>query len=669
VSLNPEQEEVVNHGDGPLRVGAVAGAGKTTALVERVAHLVEKRGISPDRILLISFSRIARDEMSKRISKRLPSHQVDGSVRTFHSLALEIYKREIGQGNIDTTGLLWTKASQEAFRRLGLEPRKKALARFSSRVKSEMVPVDDAMSRLGLEHPKVREIALRTSAEPDAESISADDLISVFLLTEKIRRDEGIFHMGGLQTFVGFDDMLYESAMLLRENSSVRERWSARWKHILQDEAQDENMTQAFIAEALADQHRCYVVVGDPAQSIYGFRGSNPRHILEFDKIWAGAKTVFMHRNYRSCLEVIQVANNIIGNMPANSVLCDEDDLPMEMTCERKVHGVVHAHAFMTSVEEADAIAETIQARYDSNSAQFRDQAVLVRMNFMTCSVEMALARASIPYRLVSGSSFFETKEARMIAGMLRAALGTSSDKDLAANFSVPTFRGGKALTEKVLACVQPDDDHLAAGTRALSNAQLTDWQHMCLGSWVRFIQTVRDRIGAKKSASVVVRSIVESTELLDTKKTEAEESEDQSPKKTVETFMGLADSFQTTQELVAMLDKIDKMHRGRKVNAVTVSTVHKAKGAEWGVVYLPQLVQGLFPSSRADLIEERRVFYVAATRARDELWMSYPLKREEDRPCEPSMFIAEADVPVTGYAQPAPVDKTPIGQQMGFKL
>jgi superfamily I DNA/RNA helicase len=675
--LNPEQEAVVLHEGGPLRVGAVAGAGKTTALVERVAHLIEKRGVPPDRILLISFSRIARDEMAKRIAKRLPGHKaaVEGSARTFHSIGLAIYKEEIGHSNIDTSGLLWTKSCDQAFQRLGLDSHKKALTRFASRMKAAMVPFDDAYAMLGYEDRRVKEIAERTIAE-GAATITADDLISAYRLAEKIRTEEGIFHQGGAQRFVTFDDMLYESAMYLRSHENIRKRWASRWSHVLQDEAQDENETQAFIASVLASEHRNYVIVGDPAQSIYGFRGSDPKHILQFHEAWPDCKTIFMHRNYRSCAEVIEVANNVIGQMPAISVLVDDDDMPMEMTCERKVHGIVRAHLFDSPREEAEAIARTICDRYNGNVAQYRDQAVLVRMNFMTCDIEMALARALVPYRLVSGSSFFDAKESKLITALCRVAMGRGSDKDITTTFSAGAFRGGKALAEKVLTVLEAADATLSptfspadVANLVLEKASLTGWQSTALKNWASFMQIVGEKC-KRGSAKDVIGYVVNAAKLIDSKKSESDENEDSSSTSTVAQYVDMASEFETVDALLNMIDRIEKLHKSRKVNAVTISTVHKAKGAEWGIVYLPRLEQGKFPSWKADLTEERRVFYVAVTRAKEELWLSSPCTVENQKETKPSDFISEARVPFSDFHEhAAAVDKTPIGQQMGFKL
>lgn len=666
--LNPEQEVVVLHECGPLRVGAVAGAGKTTALVERVAHLVEKRGVPPERILLISFSRIAKDEMAKRLGKRLPSHKeaLEASVRTFHSIALAIYKEEIGHNNIDTSGALWSRATADACRRLGVEPAKDVITKFSSRIKSAMIPVDDVFSLLGAEDPRLVDIAQKCSAESGGH-LTADDVIDVFRVAEKIRLEEGVSFQGDKMRFVTFDDMLYECALLLRSNEAIRKKWQSRWSHVLQDEAQDENATQAFIAEALAEGHRNYVVVGDPAQSIYGFRGSSPSHILNFHKEWPDSKTVFMHRNYRSCIEIIELANRILGNMPANSVLVDDDDAPMEMTCERKVHGITRLHSFDTSFDEAISIAHTIQAKYDSNQAQFRDQAVLVRMNYMTCDIEIALARASIPYRLVSGSSFFDTKEAKMITGFARVALGRAGESDLAATLA--PFRISKALSKRIASSAAEEEDDLVSTVDRfrVSDMALTEWQRSALMKWSDHAKALA-RMATTEGATWCVRHISSMVA-----PAEREEGEDSSSARTVDQYIEMADSFASLAELVSTVDRIEKQKRGRKVNAVTISTIHKAKGAEWKVVYLPQLIAGRFPSWRADMIEERRLFYVAATRAMDELWMSYPVFAIENGKAEtrmsPSAFIAETEVKETEYREPGPVDKTPVGGQMGLKL
>jgi DNA helicase-2/ATP-dependent DNA helicase PcrA len=664
MTLNPEQEAVVLHQGGPLRVGAVAGAGKTTAIVERVSHLVEKKGVPAERILLISFSKIARDEMAKRLVKRMPAQKssLDQCVRTFHSIGLAVYREEIGNSSIDTTGLLWTRSCHEALRRLAIDvDAKHALTKFASRVKCAMIPLDDAFSLLGGDDGGLRRLANKCASEAN---LSPDDLIDSFRIAEKIRTEEGVLFQDSLRRFVTFDDMLYETALLLRSNRDVRERWQSRWSHVLQDEAQDENEAQAFIAEALAEKHRNYVIVGDPAQSIYGFRGSNPKHILRFHKTWPDCKTILMHRNYRSALEIVRVANEVIGHMPAPTVLVDDDDAPMEMTCERKVHGIVRAHHFDTASEEADAIAETVRARYDSNTAQFRDQAVLVRMNYMTCAIELAFARAAIPYRLVSGSSFFDANESKQITAMCRVAMGRASDKE--AMGSLSSFRLSKAVGMRLFGSPEERGEvgHVEWAEQHLG--ELPDWQGRALGEWLSLMKRTRER-SHRGDVSKIVSDLADSSGL--TKK--KSDGEDSSSSRTIEQYASMSTSFSSMAELLDMIDRIEKQQRSRKVNAVTISTIHKAKGAEWSIVYLPQLAHGCFPSWRADWVEERRVFYVAATRARDELWMSHHLvsDNKDSGALVASPFVKESGVEIADYEEPKPVDKTPIGQQIGLKL
>jgi DNA helicase-2/ATP-dependent DNA helicase PcrA len=669
-NLNPEQLAVVQHDKGPLRVGAVAGSGKTTALVERVAHLIEVRKVPIDRILLISFSRVARDEMKRRLGKRLPGLSAGGCARTFHSIGLNIFKREADPNQefeMDTSGIMYLKATEKAYRSMHIEPEKKAIIHFASLVKNNLLGTDEVLRRLGRVDPRMLKIAQDCVGEA---KVSAPDLLQAFYRAERIRSVEGIEHRNERVRFVGFDDMIYQSAMLLKKKE-VRERWAGRWDHVLQDECQDENEAQAAIAGALCSRTRNYVIVGDPAQSIYGWRGSKPEKMLAFEEDWPGAKTVVMHRNYRSGLEIVELANRIMGFMPGGTVITDEIGDAQMMVSERKTHSYVGAHVFEDSVEEANRVADNIR-EHKRNGVPYSEQAVLLRMNRMTRDIEISLATKGIPYRLLSGQSFFLMKEAQVLFGYLRVMLNRADEAAFKACVMNPTRKLGNAFIKKVAAGHDMvKKDWLASVDKAMPG--LGTFQKKMASQWVRWMRNERVMLKPTQDPEPVLRQLRDRLKLDDHFARNEQDQEDSKSIENLDAVCEFAKHFGSCAELLDTVERVER-HRAlhnRKKEAVTISTVHKAKGAEWQVVYVIQVIGGFFPADKADLHEERRCFYVACTRAKDEVWISRPAMHEGE-PVSMSRFILEAELEeqhasILGYRLGRATDQVKVGTQMGL--
>lgn len=664
--LNPEQELVANHLTGPLRVGAVAGSGKTTALIERVGRLVEN-GVKPHRILVISFSRAAKDEVAKRLNKRIPGRDLGKCARTFHSIGLDVYKTECGDKGayIDNSGILWLKTMTKAYRSMGLKSEKKALKTFASFVKNEMLGTTEVLRRLGRVDPRMAEAA-RGICDSVATHVSPEDVIEAFYRAEEIREITGIAHKGDVLKFVTFDDMIYQSAMILR-SSDVRDKWGSRWDYVLQDEAQDVNNAQDDIAKALCHKHRNYMVVGDPSQCIFQWRGANPKKILRFDEEWPGAQTVVMHRNYRSGIEIVNLANRIVDRMPASTVVTDDLGVAPDITSERQTHAHVAYHRFSVSSEEANAIAANVVAHHKDGTA-WKDQAILVRQNFMTLDLELSMAEKEIPYKLMAtAASFFEMRETKLVLGYMRMIASRGNKDDFAQAILFPTRGVSRVFVDSVAATQEDREcdwldalrEHLAGAPRGAAD-------------WLELIDKLRHR--SQDTPFALTSNLIEELSLDEWFNTEGDADADGgSSSSNLSAVTELASRFDS---LTGMLDTLQRMEAHRKANirkrdVVILSTVHRAKGREWSVVYVPQLGSGLFPTSKGDPHEERRVFYVACTRAMDELWLSGPASDSDGEPIRESSFVVEAKLDVETVFETGRVIKEPerIGTQMGLGI
>lgn len=663
-NLNPEQAAVVQYGTGPLRVVAAAGSGKTAALVERIAHLIEHRRVPVHDILMITFSRAAREEVAKRLDRRLPGLQAGACARTFHSVGLMIYRAETPQQDIviDNNGLLLARACRLAADRLRLNPKRAVLTRFRTRVKNDMLR-GDADGRID---PHMVRAADRTAQDTPNARVTGSELLELYFATEDIRTKEGVVDRGVAQRFVTYDDMIYEAALLL-ERSEVRDSWARRWKWVLADEAQDTNTAQAVIARALVSAHRNYTIVGDVNQAIYGWRSATPRQILDFDKAYPGARTILMHRNYRSGIEICAVANRIAEHMPASSVVCDEFGHTLEMHSERQTHAFVTCHQFSSETDEAESIADNIIA-HRAAQLPWEDQAVLVRMNRMTRDVEIALAMREVPYRLVSGSSFFTMPEAECLLGYMRLLADRPTSTVVAATLRYPSRKLRRTFIDAAIGDRAVDEDWLVA-LRRYAAAQGKPHEQRGIEEWARFIEASRRNLNLTAPGALCRRLRV----LLDLDTyfgTETEDAEDSQSLENLNDVTHFAAGFTTTERLIDTVERVES-HRakvGTKRKAVTVSTIHKSKGLEWNTVYVPQLSNGLLPVARADVSEERRVFYVACTRAEDELWLSWT-STEETRDAQVSSrssFLDEAAIPDSPSYEPGrKVDDVRIGSQL----
>jgi DNA helicase-2/ATP-dependent DNA helicase PcrA len=663
--LNPEQKAAVEHVDGPLRIGAVAGSGKTTALVERCAYLIEQQRVEPWKILMITFSSIAKTQMERRIQARMPHVDAGSIARTFHSIGLDIFRQEIDpnkEWEIDKNGALYRRVIQDSFRYLQVEPNLKLAMAFSARVKMEMLGTSEALRRLGQVDPRMLEEAelLCNQLDIGGNHVEPDDLVNVFNKAESMRTEGFDNGTGQKVRFVTFDDMLYQSAMLLR-HTDVKHRWASRWRYIMADEHQDTSLVQNAVGDALASIHKNYCIVGDPAQSVFSFRGSHPELMLSFDKTFEGTKTIAMHRNYRSGREIVALANEVLAKMPAAT------KLDMVMTSERNSTSFVDLHAFEDPEAEASGVAQNCIAHNKAGVA-WKDQAVLVRMNYMTREIEVQLAKSRVPYRLVSGTSFYSLREVKMLFGYMRIVASRATQEDLEYAIQYPSRFLGKEFIKRVLNEHKGGGDYLPAveaaskGTRQERNAL----------EWLQVIRYLRGKLDKETPWQLAVswRGITNVDDWLK-KKGNDDDDVDTEAVSNLDEAISYASTFETVKELLDAVDETEKFRANAAHNrdAVTISTVHKAKGAEWPVVYIVQMGDALFPSRRGDALEERRLFYVALTRAMDELWVSWSKTNGEGTAevAGPGRLVNETSLVPSSTYEPGRKAVVAIGSQLGL--
>lgn len=619
-NMNPEQAAVIAHTDGPLYVAAVAGCGKTRALVNRIARLVHD-GAQPDRILAVTFSRDGAGEMNARLGKM----GVDATISTWHALAWRILREDC------TTQAGWKLDDKNRHKTLVKEAcgykyldwkdaDTNAVRSYIGWCKAQFVAHDD---------PRALEIALDKFGDDRAARLARS----------AYQTSDELVHGMGLLTF---DDMLVFAARHL-SNPDNAARWAARWDYVMQDEAQDASPVQMVIAEALARGHRNYMIVGDPAQSIYGFRGSSPEQFQAFPATW-GADTIYMHRNYRSGSAVIKAANGAIAPALVR--------LPVEMAAERPSAGMARSLRTEDLDDEANEFLQYVQERVGAGG-RYSDCTVLFRTNAQSRALEDALIRAKVPYVVVGGGCFYERKEVKDLLAYLRVAADRDADGDAVRRCINAPFRFlGRAFVDRLMVAQRQtqDPDWPSIVEQVAQQQRIQSRQASSARQWASIIRSV----DLECSAGEALRQVVAATGYTDwVTRDEGEETIENSGATNVRELLRVADSFASVEALLDYVDKnIAEQARQRKMKKgdhVLLMTIHKSKGLEWPCVWMVGCNDGILPHAKGDPEEERRLFYVAATRAQDELTCSYvnTVAGNGGRPRElpPSKFLANAGI------------------------
>lgn len=441
VGLNPEQAAVVQHDRGPLRVGAIAGSGKTSALVRRIGYLVMERGVDPERVLAVTFSKKASEEMNTRLA-RILGGRTRARVGTFHSLAAQfireempqLAKWELGEGDA------YKIAVKDAISGKGLRTQDGKLLVEGMRWDSADLTLVESFigvckARCILAGtPEAREFAEELHRRTPAGNRNPTLMCEAYVRAEQIRR---------ARRFYTFDDMLLEMWSALSADAVVRSRWATRWDYLLQDEAQDESRVQREICRMLAEEHQNYMVVGDVGQAIYGWRGAGPEGLLDFENAWSGSRTILMERNYRCGLAIAEAANGVLRAMKPGT------HLGMMIKAERDVLGVVECEQHEDADAEADAVVQRIR-ELNADGVRWKNVVVLFRTNAQSRAMEEAAISSSMPYQIVGGINFYERREVRDLLAYLRLAAGRGSFEDVRRCINAPFRFLGKEFVDVV---------------------------------------------------------------------------------------------------------------------------------------------------------------------------------------------------------------------------
>ncbi|MDA0207875.1 MAG: ATP-dependent helicase [bacterium] len=619
--LNPEQLQVVHQGDGAVLVLAGAGSGKTRTVTYRVAWLLE-HGVSPDRILLLTFTNKAAREMIDRAQKLLGFYPKGLWAGTFHSIANRLLRRyapELGyQSNFS---ILDQEDGRELIKLCVKELKLKAGVRFPSPNVLQSLFSYLRNKQAGLEsvleskHPKflVHEEAIATVMRR---------------FTEEKRK----------QNAMDFDDLLLNLRELLLTKPEVQKALSNQFEFILVDEFQDTNTVQADIVRRLTDVHRNILVVGDDAQSIYSFRAADIRNILDFPNSYDRAKTFRLTQNYRSTPEILSVANQVIEKN-ANQF---EKELRANQARGEKPNIVPANNVF----QEAQYIAEQIE-QLATKGVSLTEISVLFRAAFHSQNLEFELMKRGVPYEYRGGMKFFERAHVKDVIAHMRVMANL---KDAMAWVRVLSLHPGIGLVSA---------NKIAGDLGALSSFnEVGDYRPTGKRVQAGFEGFLRIH-GALNGVDMLPAHLIRAFAGTDEYQLYLENAYPnyQERIQDIEQFALFAEQYEdlgTFLEAVTLTDEFGAVEQGKRAyeeDRIVLSTIHQSKGLEWDTVFVMHMAEDYFPSSKSmdeheGLEEERRLFYVAVTRARKQLFLTYPITvgREYAELKQPSLFLSELD-------------------------
>ena len=616
VTLNAAQRAAVEHGLGPLLVLAGAGSGKTRVLTARVARLVDELGVSPHRVLAVTFTNKAAGEMRARIARQLGAEPRGMWIGTFHGIGARLLRLHADRVARTAEYTIYDEDDTLAVVRRLMERERVSVKDFAPR--AVVAAISDAKNALVTPSEYAR-----LAATPLTRAAAA-----VYATLEPALRAANA---------VSFDDLLVLPVQILREHEELRAHYAARFEHLLVDEYQDTNHAQYEFVRLLAGAQGNLAVVGDDDQSIYGWRGADVRNILDFERDYPGARVVRLEENYRSTPGILAIANVVIAQNAARR--------GKTLRATRPAGEPVTVLKALDDRDEADAIADEIETRRLARRDRAADVAVLYRTNAQSRPLEESLRRRGIPYRLVGAVRFYDRREVRDLLAWLRLAANPADDEAFRRAITVPRRGIGETSVDLMA------DAARARGVPLLEMARRAgDLDGMRPAARAALLQIVElaDRFRASATDASVDRLIIEiltATGYDEALRAEGPEGLDrldnvramvEGAAETVvddggELGLRPLDHFLQKAMLVTAIDQL-----GPEADAVTLITVHTAKGLEFPVVFLAGMEDGLFPLARAFddpemLEEERRLLYVGITRAERKLYLTWAMSRRRN--------------------------------------
>lgn len=613
--LNDEQKEAVTFKDGPLLVIAGAGSGKTKVLTTRIAYLVEN-GVDPTNILAITFTNKAAKEMKERVIGILGPVAYQIQISTFHSFGLKVLKVNYGLLGYDKNFTILDSDDvltiiKRILKDMNIDPKKynpKAIRNKISSCKNELIDSKEYLKYVNTEFDDITQKVFSKYEEKLKQTSSVD-----------------------------FDDLLILPIILFRQNPEILKQYQDLYKYILIDEYQDTNEAQYILVKMISAKYKNICVVGDESQSIYSFRGSNYRNILNFEKDYKDAKVILLERNYRSTKKILDVANSIIKN--------NKERKDKNLWTSNDEGSKIIYHRTNDEKNEAGYVAEEIRKLIDSG-VEKSDIAVLYRTNAQSRNIEEVMLKENVPYKVVGSFYFYNRKEIKDLISYLKLIYNYKDDVSLTRIINVPKRGIGNKTIENLnlkasingISMYEAIESGKELEFKKIIDEIRNESEHLSLTELVDFVldkSGMREELVSEKSIEADIR-----LENLEEFKSITKNFEEKNGIISLEEFL----------EEISLVSDIEE-HKNNE-DVVTLMTVHSSKGLEFKYVFLIGMEESIFPhinsfDSASSIEEERRLCYVAVTRAKEKLWIINAKKRTlygNETSNIPSRFISEID-------------------------
>jgi DNA helicase-2/ATP-dependent DNA helicase PcrA len=601
--LNPVQREAVVHAGGPLLLVAGAGSGKTRVLTHRVAYLIKEHGVSPFRILAITFTNKAADEMKSRVAILVGSVARKMWVSTFHSACVRILRRDGNRLGYKSSFTIYDQADSQrltayVLRDLNIDAKRfppRTIHAVISAAKNELVDFE--------------------SYAGNARTMYEKRVADVY------REYQHRLHAANA---MDFDDLLTVTVDLFRACPDVLSQYQERFEHVLVDEFQDTNRAQNELVVMLAQQHRNICVVGDSDQSVYRFRGADIRNILEFENAFPDSTLIVLEQNYRSTQTILDAANAVIANNQMRK--------PKALWTEQVGGELIQRYYAEDEHDEALWVGHEIGRLHSELGLRWGDVAVFYRTNAMSRVLEEALVRLGLPYKVVGGTRFYDRREVKDTLAYLRVITNPADEVSLRRIVNVPKRGIGDTSINRLEAWASSQGSTLHDAVRAGERAGLSGKALSGAHQLRELLDELRE-LNAESGPATVLERVLARTGYAAA--LEAERSiEAQGRLENLAELVGYAREYESTDEfleavsLVADADEVDDDE-----TRIVLMTLHTAKGLEYPAVFIVGLEDGIFPHLRSlgepdELEEERRLCYVGITRARERLYLSHAWAR-----------------------------------------
>ena len=603
--LNKEQQQAVQHTEGPLLILAGAGSGKTKVLTVRIAHLLAQ-GVNPYEILAITFTNKAAKEMKSRVEGLVGDVANRIWLSTFHSFCAKFLRFEIDSFlGYNSNFTIYDTSDSQAVIKAAL----KAL-----NLDDKYYPVGAMIAAIS---DAKNQLLFTSDFRKQARDFYQQKVADVYEYYEReLRKNNAL----------DFDDLLLVAVKLLQSNAAVLDKYSHRFRYVMIDEYQDTNHAQYLLAKLLASHWKNIAVVGDADQSIYAWRGADIQNILDFEKDYPNCTSIKLEQNYRSTKIILDAANAVIDN---------NEGRPKKNLWTDKTEGAKIQHFTAQSEhEEAAFIGDTIAKKHDIHDVPYGDMAILYRTNAQSRVLEEALIKRALPYTMVGGTKFYDRKEIKDVLAYLRVLYNPFDDLSLLRIINVPKRSIGATTVAKLQDYAREKGTslfmtltqlHLIDSIKGKTKEKLEEFGILIF----TLVSEMED-----KTVLDILESILDRTGYL-AQLEESTDPQDQARAENIGELLSVAKDFQDTNpsgtvedflEQVALVNDVDSFEQEEA--KVTLMTLHAAKGLEFPIVFLCGLEEGLFPHSRTlmnpeEIEEERRLAYVGITRAEKELYIS----------------------------------------------